>query len=1007
MGLFSKSNGNRFVGDRRRDREAVKQSFREVSGREQRAGPAKPRAMQSARLALAASNPGISTSAVEVSLPATPAKARPLAAKTRGAARPVSKNRAADANREAPAAFPWAQRLREATGFLSLAAAALVLLSLVSTGREAGNWVGPVGRGLSHGLLAALGASAFLMVPALVMVGLALLEVTAGKTRWLESAGTASVVFWAATLAHLIHGEGVLWGHPIGGAVGGWVGQGLAASLSTPGAVVVSFAVGVLSLILACGVSIQAAVAAVVRFVQVLSTSGVKGAWALLMGTAKVGARVGAEGGQAAAEAWRGYRERTAAQREVKAAEARVAREERRAEQRRAVSEMEARAELLRSRTGMEAAEGLAHAAAQATFTPDMLVAKHPVLVPSVTPVATSAPGGSPDPAAFEPVARLVAPAPTPPETNDLVSTPPWSVPTEAPEHADDIRAPVGPIIVGATNHSFDDSADTSPEALARRASLAGTGTVAPPTRVAPPHVALPNTPLIVDAAAEAKKRERVVVLGDRTGEGGWHLPETAMLEYHRSGNAEQQAVDDAKLQEKLTRTAAKLKQVLESYGVQGNVREIRRGPVVTVYEYSPDAGVKSAKVTGLSNDLALQLSVYSVRVVPNIPGKGVMGIEVPNETRELVSLREVVESGTFADAVSKVSMAFGKDIEGAPFVQDLAKMPHLLVAGATGTGKSVAINTMLMSVLMNATPDEVRLLLVDPKHVEFQMYEDIPHLLLPVVTDPKQALNALLWACEEMDRRYKLLAAERCRNLAGYNAKVEAHLANDTWRTMKDHEGNFIIQPPKKLPLIVVVIDELAELLMVAKEVEIAIARLAQKARASGMHLIIATQKPSTDVISGVIKANLPTRVSFRVSAGYESKVILDSTGAEQLLGRGDMLFRTESQGIVRVQGSYVSDEEVERVVAYWRQQGEPEYDDSILEPRAGDDGAEADQSDMDPLYHEAVRLVRDEGKVSISWIQRKLAIGYQRSARIVEMMELQGVVSPADHKGKRDVIG
>ena len=458
---------------------------------------------------------------------------------------------------------------------------------------------------------------------------------------------------------------------------------------------------------------------------------------------------------------------------------------------------------------------------------------------------------------------------------------------------------------------------------------------------------------------------------------------------------------------------------LLRNFGITVKVVAVEPGPVITRFEIEPAPGVKVSQISNLAKDLARGLSVISVRVVEIIPGKSVIGLEIPNQQREIVYLREVLETPVYQQAASPLTLALGKDIGGNPVVANLAKMPHLLVAGTTGSGKSVAINAMLLSLLYKAAPHEVRLILVDPKMLELSMYEDIPHLLTPVVTDMKEAANALRWCVVEMDRRYRLMATLKVRNIAGFNRRIaDARAAGEdiTDPFWKLEEGGTVGEVPvlEPLPFIVVVIDELADLMMiVGKKVEELIARLAQKARASGIHLILATQRPSVDVITGLIKANIPTRIAFQVSSRVDSRTILDQMGAEQLLGHGDMLYLPPGTGLPqRVHGAFVDDHEVPRVVDYLRQTGAPDYiDDVLAEPREEADAMEdADNGgrggESDPLYDEAVRIVTESRRASISGVQRRLRIGYNRAARLVEEMEVAGVVGPVQTNGSREVL-
>jgi len=486
-----------------------------------------------------------------------------------------------------------------------------------------------------------------------------------------------------------------------------------------------------------------------------------------------------------------------------------------------------------------------------------------------------------------------------------------------------------------------------------------------------------------------------------------------------------------------LNRNAELLEEKLAAYGVKGKVDRIQPGPVVTMYEFEPQSGTKISKIAGLSDDLAMALAAQKVRIVAPIPGKARVGFELPNEHRQTVYLRELLEDERWDRMDAALPLAFGKDIVGHPVYQDLAKMPHLLVAGATGSGKSVGLNVMLASLLMKKTPDDVRLLMIDPKVVELAVFDGIPHMLLPVVTDMKKASLALRWAVDEMERRYQLFADAGARNLATYNARVdkvrsgemsvaafaprrvgkvraqgpngEELLLNTTDDEAPDAE-NF---EPERLPNIVLVVDEFADLMMVAaKDVESAIARLAQKARAAGIHVILATQRPSVDVITGMIKANFPSRIGYKVSQREDSKTILGRTGAEHLLGLGDMLcLMPGSNDLQRVHSAYISEDEVKDLCDYLRAQGTPVYDDNILKPRDDEEDPDGGGSVMvsdDPLYDRAVAIVAQAGYCSISHIQRHLSVGYNKAAKLVERMEKEGVVGPASGKagGRREVF-
>lgn len=456
----------------------------------------------------------------------------------------------------------------------------------------------------------------------------------------------------------------------------------------------------------------------------------------------------------------------------------------------------------------------------------------------------------------------------------------------------------------------------------------------------------------------------------------------------------------------------------LQDFGIDVKVVAVHPGPVVTRFELQLAAGTKVSKISALAKDLARSLSVISVRIVEIIPGKPVIGLELPNEHREVVRLREVLASSQYENAHSPLALVLGKDIAGHPVVVDLAKMPHLLVAGTTGSGKSVGLNAMLLSLLFKATPHQLRLIMIDPKMLELAIYEGIPHLLTPVVTDMKDAASALRWCVAEMERRYKLMASLGVRNIAGYNQKIKeaqkrgAPLLDPLWQEGMGDQP----QELQELPYIVVLADEFADMMMVVgKKVEELIARIAQKARAAGIHLILATQRPSVDVITGLIKANIPTRISFQVSSKIDSRTILDQQGAEQLLGHGDMLYLAPGSGVpVRIHGAFVADEEVHRVVNDWKRRGKPDYLDEILANTggSGENGlfpelsSEGDDAEQDPLYDQAVQIVLETRRASISSIQRRLKIGYNRAARIVEAMEAAGIVSPMESNGSREVL-
>jgi len=499
--------------------------------------------------------------------------------------------------------------------------------------------------------------------------------------------------------------------------------------------------------------------------------------------------------------------------------------------------------------------------------------------------------------------------------------------------------------------------------------------------------------------------------------EAGWRFPPVSLLVRPPPRGA---AGPD---EESLQNNARLLESVLSDYGVQGAIRDIRPGPVVTLYELEPAPGIRSARVIGLADDVARSLSVLAVRIA-TVPGRSVIGIEVPNVRRETVFLSELLESEAWTRHQGRLPIALGKDIAGTPVVSDLARMPHLLIAGTTGSGKSVGINAMILSLLFRLSPEQCRLILIDPKMLELSVYEGIPHLMAPVVTEPAKAVTALKWTVREMERRYRAMSQLGVRNVGGYNERVEEARARGEVISRRVQTGfdsetgkpTFEEQPLtlEALPFIVVVIDEMADLMMVAgKDIEAAVQRLAQMARAAGIHVIMATQRPSVDVITGTIKANFPTRISFQVISKFDSRTILGEQGAEQLLGHGDMLYMVGGGRITRVHGPLVTDREVEDTVAFLRQQGAPDYLDEVTEGMEEGSSGEAMLSGIaaagegeQGLFDQAVALVAREGKASTSFIQRHLNIGYNRAAKLIEQMEKEGIVSPANHVGKREVL-
>ena len=561
----------------------------------------------------------------------------------------------------------------------------------------------------------------------------------------------------------------------------------------------------------------------------------------------------------------------------------------------------------------------------------------------------------------------------------------------------------------------FDASAYAPPAARAAAEAQMKEALAAPEPSGAPARVILPAAP---PAPSQRALRE-VQARPDRASAGAYTLPPLLILSEAKKIAAT--GVSEDALQQ----NARLLEGVLDDFGVRGEIINVRPGPVVTLYELEPAPGIKSSRVIGLADDIARSMSAISARVAV-VAGRNAIGIELPNQRRETVFLRELLASEDFDKAKQRLAIALGKNIGGEPIIVDLAKMPHLLVAGTTGSGKSVAINTMILSLLYRLRPDECRMIMVDPKMLELSVYDGIPHLLTPVVTDPKKAVVALKWAVREMEDRYKKMSKLAVRNIEGFNARVAEAAAKgeqltrtvqtgydrETGEAMYEHEAMDLVP----LPFIVVIVDEMADLMMVAgKDIEGAIQRLAQMARAAGIHLIMATQRPSVDVITGTIKANFPTRISFQVTSKIDSRTILGEQGAEQLLGQGDMLYMAGGGRISRVHGPFVSDGEVERVVAHLKSQGQPEYLDAITSDEDGpsDDGEEEagapgsmDAEEGADLYDRAVAIVLRDRKCSTSYIQRRLSVGYNKAASLVERMEKQGVVGAPNHSGKRTIL-
>ncbi|MGB5863849.1 MAG: DNA translocase FtsK 4TM domain-containing protein [Sulfitobacter sp.] len=652
------------------------------------------------------------------------------------------------------------------------------------------------------------------------------------------------------------------------------------------------------------------------------------------------------------------------------------------------------------------------------------------VHVPATSPL-TRGRGRGPDPLllntkrAEPPLTTSMQVAPLPAEP-PLTATP-RAIPTApaAPVYAD--AAPTESYDQVFETPQYDDDVNIFAEReVPEELHVAAPEPVAAP-RMATPHIPIPEPkrvvmPLARKPVPQSKKAqaEAQPALSFEDTYPGFELPPLSLLE--SADDSPRQQLSDEALEE----NARMLETVLDDYGVKGEIVAVRPGPVVTMYELEPAPGLKASRVIGLADDIARSMAALSARV-STVPGRSVIGIELPNENREKVVLREILSSRDFGDGNQNLPLALGKDIGGEPVVANLAKMPHLLIAGTTGSGKSVAINTMILSLLYKLSPEECRMIMIDPKMLELSVYDGIPHLLSPVVTDPKKALVALKWTVGEMEDRYRKMSKMGVRNIEGYNSRVKDALAKGEMfsRTVQtgfdDDTGEPIFETeentPVTLPYIVVIVDEMADLMMVAgKEIEACIQRLAQMARASGIHLIMATQRPSVDVITGTIKANFPTRISFQVTSKIDSRTILGEMGAEQLLGMGDMLYMAGGSKIVRCHGPFVSDEEVEEIVNHLKQFGEPDYVSGVVEGPPEDKESDIDTvlglntggntDGEDALYDTAVAIVTKDRKCSTSYIQRKLAIGYNKAARLVEQMEDEGLVSPANHVGKREIL-
>jgi S-DNA-T family DNA segregation ATPase FtsK/SpoIIIE len=862
---------------------------------------------------------------------------------------------------------------REASAVLLMASGLYVVLALASFRSDpmrpeivGPNWVGPVGELFSHATVSTIGIVVWFIPIELFSIAVPMVSATEGRPRslvaWLTRiSGNIAVITVLASLVHIASPTAQAFGGmKIAGDVGELCGEVLRSLFSTIGSYIIGLTVVALILIGRASWSFIEELRRIARWLTLLSEKGGNGLRAL-------------------SKAWMEARALDAAPATV--AEPIIFREQ---------PEADAIIALL-SDDGDEA-----HAVVETART------EEPFDIGSLLDVETPRPAlrQNKKPAPVEPEAE--ADPESTPEPKKRVAAK-RAVVEEVPT-----PSPIAPVRASARKPRVEEI----PEPIEAK--------VEPKAKPKPIVDASKNADgsiRIVDTSASQVIEKADIKLVPAIGEG-FRLP---LLDFLDPPEVSSVAVDESQLRE----TAQLLEKTLADYGVSGKVEEIHPGPTVTTFEVSPAAGTKVSKVASLADDLALGLS-RKVRIIAPIQGKNRIGFEIPNPRRVPVSFRELIEDRRFLEMKAPLPCVLGRDIVGAPFFADLASMPHVIVAGATGAGKSVGLNVILVSLLYRRTPDELRLLMIDPKVVELAPFDGIPHMLLPVVTDMKQASNALRWAVDEMERRYQLFANAGTKNITTYNgfvervqrgeakpprqpAKVTAIGADGFDIEIDAAKDGTDAEPPVKLPFIVIVIDEFADLMMQqGKDVEVSVARLAQKARAAGMHVILATQRPSVDVITGMIKANFPTRIAFRVSQKVDSRTILDEQGAEHLLGRGDMLVKMNgSNDMRRVQCPFISEEEAQKVTDFLRLQGKPVYDENILKPR-DDDGQVADEEDaeQDAMYDQAVRIVAETRRCSTSWLQRKLGIGYNRAAKIVETMERRGLVGPANGAKDREVL-